>query len=92
VIEQGVEAAAVELARELGIPVAQGAALSAIERADGYEMTQQDGDDLAHHQAQMLGQFLIDRAGIARWASTEDLLNIARFPTDQELLDAARNL
>ena len=45
---------------------------------------------------QLKGQFLIDRDGIVRWANiecaTEGLAGIGKFPSDEEILTAARAL
>jgi hypothetical protein len=43
----------------------------------------------------MKGQFLIDRNGIVRWANieaAEGLSGIGKFPTADELVEAARKI
>jgi hypothetical protein len=45
---------------------------------------------------QLTGQFLVDRTGIIRWVNIEGaregLAGLERFPSDDELLEAARTL
>ena len=83
---QIVEAAAVEMARDLGIPTLPGQASDAILRFDGFEPIESDRHDAERDQALMIGQFLIDPHGIVRW------VNIERTPgerlKEQELLAA----
>jgi hypothetical protein len=50
---------------------------------------------MQQHQAQFTAQFLIDRTGIIRWSNVECareslVEGLERFPTDDELLAAAR--
>ena len=91
-----VESASSDLARDLRLPVPEGSAHEAIDRLDGYETTDGDQADLQRHQAQFTAQFLVDRDGIVRWANVEcardGLAGIDKFPTDEEILAAARAL
>lgn len=52
--------------------------------------------DVQHHQVQFTAQFLVDTGGVVRWANIEcardGLEGLDRFPTDDELLGAARAL
>ena len=68
----------------------------ALNRLDGFEPTETDRDDAQRVFPQLKGQFLIDRDGIVRWVNieggTEGLAGIGKFPTDEELLAAARAL
>ena len=45
---------------------------------------------------QLKGLFLIDREGIVRWThiecSSEGMAGVGKFPSEQEILGAARNL
>jgi hypothetical protein len=45
---------------------------------------------------QLKGQFLIDREGIIRWANiecaSEGPAGVGKFPSDEEILNAARAL
>ncbi len=67
-------------------------------RLDGFELTDTDRDDMELQFAtgpQTHGQFLIDRDGIVRWRNiecAEGLSGAGRYPTDEDLLAAARAL
>jgi hypothetical protein len=78
------------------VPVESGQAYAAINRLDGFEKVETDDTDLQRHQAQLTGQFLLDRDGVVRWANIEcardGLAGIDRFPTEEELIAAARAL
>jgi hypothetical protein len=89
-----VERAAVH---ELRLPESPaGGAYAQLGRHDGYEVTPADRADFERHQAQLTGQFLIDRAGLVRWANVEcardGLAGVDRLPSDDEVLEAARAL
>ena len=89
-----VERAAV---RELKLPGSPtGGAYQQLGRFDGYQVTPADDSDFERHQAQLTGQFLIDREGIVRWANVEcareGLEGVDRLPSDDEVLAAARAL
>jgi len=68
----------------------------AIAKEDGYAENDTDKADLAHQWPQLKGQFLIDRDGIVRWANiecgTEGFAGVGKFPSDEEILAAARTL
>jgi hypothetical protein len=67
----------------------------AIAKMDGYASTETDQADLGRQWPQLKGQFLIDRDGIVRWANiecAEGLAGIGKFPSDEEILTAARKL
>jgi peroxiredoxin len=81
-----VEAAATQLALELGIAAAVGDARGTVDRADGFESLASDQADRQRHQIQMTGQFLVDRDGVVRWSRTETTGTYARFPATEELL------
>ena len=95
-IWQAAESSAVDVARELGLPVPASGALEAISRHDGFVATESDDADAERHQAQFTGQFLVDRDGIVRWANIEcardGLAGLGKMPTDEEWLAAARAL
>jgi hypothetical protein len=100
-ITQAVAFRYVDLARELQIPATDPAGIrSALCDRDGFEPVaaeQKDRRDWSErHGAQLTGQFLIDRDGIVRWANIEGaregLAGLEKFPTDEEFLDAARQL
>ncbi|MER9673351.1 AhpC/TSA family protein, partial [Mesorhizobium sp. M0208] len=63
-----------------------------LNKKEGYEITEVDQQAMASSQGQLVGQFLIDRAGIVRWNFTEvleDGLNTFRAPNPEELMSAA---
>jgi peroxiredoxin len=70
-VKQIVEAAAAEMARDLGMPTMPGQASDAILRFDGFEPVESDRQDAERDQALMIGQFLVDREGIVRWVHIE---------------------
>jgi len=89
-----VESASKNLARQLGKRVAESGATEAIDRLDGFEATDSERGEMERHQAQFTGQFLIDREGVVRWSNIEcakeGLAGIEKFPSDEELLAAAK--
>ena len=92
-IWNAVEVASNRLARELGMQVPERGATEAIGRLDGFETTESERGEAERHQAQFTGQVLVDREGIVRWTNIEcakeGLGGIDRFPSDEELLEAA---
>ena len=100
-IAQAVSARHLDLARDLNIPATNmteiKSALCEIDGFDPVQAEQQDRRDWSEqHGAQMIGQFLIDREGIVRWANIEGaeagLAGLEKFPSDEEILAAARLL
>lgn len=93
---QAIEVVATNLARELKLSVPADGALAAIEGLDGYARTEADEADFQRHQAQLVGQFLVDGTGIVRWTNIEcqrdGLAGLDKFPTDEELLAVARTV
>jgi peroxiredoxin len=81
---------------ELPQPVAVGEAGDALNRLDGFEPTDVDRDDKKKQGIQLVGQFLVDRGGIVRWAnieaSGEGPAGVGKFPTEDELLAAGETL
>lgn len=69
---------------------------TALDRLDGFEPTETDRDEAQRQFPQLIGQFLVDRAGVVRWVNiegaTEGLAGTGKFPTNEELLAAARAL
>ena len=65
-------------------------------RIDGHELTESDREEMQRHLPIAVGQFLVDRAGIVRWVNIEGaeegLAGAGKFPSDEELLAAARAL
>jgi peroxiredoxin len=68
---------------------------AALDKAQGYTQTETDKHDFERQFPQLKGQFLVDRDGIVRWANveaSEGLEGLGKFPTDEQLLAAARAL
>lgn len=95
-ILQAVEDRANDLARELRVPVEAGQAYATLDGLDGFERVESDDADMQRHQAQLTGQFLLDRDAVVRWVNIEcardGLAGLGRFPTDEEVMEAARAL
>ncbi len=96
-----VESRHIELARDLQIPSTDLAGIKrALTERDGFvpvEAELKDRRDWSdRYGGQMIGQFLVDRGGIVRWANIEGekdgLTGLEKFPTDEEFLDATRQL
>jgi peroxiredoxin len=70
--------------------------LQAFMKLDGYEVTSDDNADFNRHQAQLIGSFLVDRAGIVRYAYVEcaqgGLAAFGEMPSAEEVLASARSL
>jgi peroxiredoxin len=70
--------------------------LTTLKRLDGYELTELDEADFRRHQAQLTGQFLIDREGIVRYSYIECAqsgpMGFGETPSEEEILTAARAL
>ena len=84
-------------ARERGLtgPGSTGA-LEQLARHDSYDVTAADEADFARHEVQLVGQFLVDREGVVRWANVEcardGIEGIGKLPSEDEVLAAARAL
>jgi hypothetical protein len=100
-ITQEVAAKYRALAHQLGLPATDQAGIrSALCELDGFEPVpaeQRARRDWSEQQgAQLIGQFLVDRAGIIRWVNiegaTEGLAGLEKFPTDEEFLAAAKQV
>jgi hypothetical protein len=65
-----------------------------VNRMDGHELVESDRAELERHFPLSVGQFLVDRDGIVRWANIEGardgLAGLGQFPSDDELQAAAR--
>ena len=75
------------------MPIAQ--AVAAIAKLDGYVENETDRADTERQWPQLKGQFLIDRAGVVRWANiecAEGFSGIGSFPHPDEILSAARSV
>jgi peroxiredoxin len=82
--------------RELPEPRPVAEVAEAVARFDAYTPTEADQADLQRQWPQLKGQFLIDRDGIVRWTNVEcaaeGLAGLGKFPTEEEILAAARAL
>ncbi|AFL53819.1 peroxiredoxin [Sinorhizobium fredii] len=68
------------------------AASNYLQKADAYEMTDDDRRMEAAAMAQLVGEFLLDRDGVVRWSFTEaapDGRNMFRAPSPDEVMSAA---
>ena len=81
-----------ELPEPLPIP----AAGEALDKIHGFTPSETDRRESERQFPQLKGQFLVDREGIVRWANieaaSEGLAGLGKFPTDEELVEAARAL
>lgn len=91
---QAIENVRINPTGELPAPLPPPAAAGALNALDGFEPTATDQRDAETTFTQLKGQFLIDRAGVVRWANlecgAEGLSGFGKFPTHDELLAAAR--
>jgi peroxiredoxin len=68
---------------------------TALNAKDGFQMTDVDARIFDTHGTQLAAHFLIDRRGVIRWVhieAGERIADIGRFPTDDEILAAAREM
>ena len=75
------------------LPVPEAAA--ELNRREGFQPTEVDGQIAATHGGQLDGYFLLDRDGIVRWAHIEAgqrMADLGKFPTEADILAAARTL
>ncbi len=81
---------------EFPAPVSITEAAVAMAKQDGYTESDTDKAELGRQWPQLKGQFLIDRDGIVRWANiecgTDGVAGVGRFPSEEEILTAARAL
>jgi hypothetical protein len=67
----------------------------ATSKLDGYTESDTDKAEVEKQWPQLKGQFLIDRDGIVRWANiecAEGVAAVGKFPSEEEILAAARAL
>jgi peroxiredoxin len=93
---QALQAVRVNPTGELPEPVPLAEIAAALDRLHGFQRTETDQADLERQYPQLLGQFLVDRNGIVRWVNIEcakeGLAGVGKFPSDEELVAAARAL
>src|SRR6266545_775096 len=70
-------------------------AAAELNRREGFQPTEIDQQIEAAHGTQLAGHFLMDREGIIRWRqieAAERIDDLGKFPSDEEILRAARGL
>ncbi len=80
---------------ELPAPQNCFAAMEILNKKEGFEPNEVDQQIAAAHGTQLAGHFLIDREGIVRWRqveAAERIEDLSKFPSDDEILTAARGL
>jgi hypothetical protein len=80
---------------ELPAPQNPFAAMETLNKMDGFEPVEADHKIAAAHGTQLAGHFLIDREGIIRWRhieAGERIGDLLKFPSEEEILRAAREL
>ena len=88
-----IQAAASNPTGELAEPLNPLEANGALNQKDGFQLTPVDEQIMAAHGTQLAGHFLVDRHGILRWTQVEAkdrIADISKFPSEDELLAAAR--
>jgi peroxiredoxin len=76
---------------ELPEPLNPMAAVEALNKMDGYEVTEADQRMEATGGGQLVGEFLLDREGVIRWSFTEVAdggKNLFGAPTQQDVMSA----
>jgi hypothetical protein len=89
------QAALINPTGELPTPQNPFVAMETLNRRDGFEPTEVDQQIAAAHGMQLAGHFLIDRHGIIRWRhieAAERIEDLSKFPSDEEIVAAARAL
>jgi peroxiredoxin len=81
---------------ELPEPLPLLEAVHALDRLHGFEPTENYRQEAQRQFPQLAGEFLVDRDGIIRWVYIETAkdgwASLGKFPTERELLAAARAL
>jgi hypothetical protein len=82
-------------AGQLPLPQNPFAAMETVNQREGFEPTEADQQIVDAHGTQLGAHFLIDREGIIRWGqveAAERIGDLLKFPSDEEILAAARGL
>lgn len=77
---------------DLPEPMEPFAAAEYLDKADGYDFTDQDRQMIAGGEGQLVGEFLLDREGVVRWCFTEipeGGRHMFGIPPRQEVISAA---
>ena len=85
----------VNVTGELPEPLDPISAMEALNKADGYEITDADKQMQTTGMGQLIGEFLLDREGVIRWSFTEvpdGGKNLFGAPTPQDVMSAAAHL
>jgi hypothetical protein len=70
-------------------------AMETLNQRDRFELTEVDNQIVAVHAFQLAGHFLVDRDGVIRWShieASEGSGDLGKFPSDEEIVAAARKL
>ncbi len=70
-------------------------AVEYLDKADGYEFTEDDTQMIATGHGQLVGEFLLDRDGVVRWCFTEvedGGRHMFGGPAPREVMSAASNM
>lgn len=93
-LKAALHAARTDVMGELPEPLPIVEAVEALRAKDGFEFTETDTREQEQQYPMDVGQFLIDRDGIVRWAHLElasgGLSSLGKFPSEEELLAVAR--
>jgi peroxiredoxin len=91
---QAMETVRINPTGELPEPLPISQAGKVLQEMDGYVYTPADQGDVEKQWPQLKALYLIDRDGIVRWAdiecAREGLEGIGKFPSEDEIFDAAR--
>ncbi|MFS8144259.1 peroxiredoxin-like family protein [Rhizobium sp. BR 249] len=85
----------VDMPNELPAPMNVMAATEYLDKADGYEFTEDDTRMIASGEGQLVGEFLLDRDGVVRWCFTEVEeagRHMFGVPAPREVMSAASNM
>ncbi|AVA20916.1 peroxiredoxin-like family protein [Rhizobium sp. LEGMi198b] len=85
----------IDLPGELPEPMNPMAAMEFLDKADGYEVNEDDKRMIATGEGQLVGEFLLDRDGVIRWSFTEVEeagRHMFGIPAPREVMSAASNM
>ncbi|ENN86278.1 hypothetical protein RHSP_35009 [Rhizobium freirei PRF 81] len=85
----------IEMPSELPQPMDPMSAMEFLDKADGYEITEDDKHMVATGEGQLVGEFLLDRDGVVRWCFTEAEeagRHMFGIPAPREVMSAASNM
>ncbi|WFU02938.1 peroxiredoxin-like family protein [Rhizobium sp. CB3171] len=85
----------IDMPGELPEPMNPMAAMEFLDKADGYEVNEDDKRMIATGEGQLVGEFLLDRDGVIRWSFTEVEeagRHMFGIPAPREVMSAASNM